>query len=130
MNPLLFCHRVRAWSCGSASALLLVTESGCSWALHPMHITSPGLTEWPPWIHTQCCWLWLHSDLCDLSTQGQLEAHQEEGMVISHMAMAGVGLWIAFTTGSTLRLFHTETLKHLQDVNIAAPVQGMLPGTG
>lgn len=49
-------------------------------------------------------------------------------MVISHMAMAGVGLWIAFTTGSTLRLFHTETLKHLQDVNIAAPVQGMLPG--
>ncbi|XP_063091064.1 rho guanine nucleotide exchange factor 10 isoform X3 [Cavia porcellus] len=60
--------------------------------------------------------------------EGQLEAHQEEGMVISHMAMAGVGLWIAFTTGSTLRLFHTETLKHLQDVNIAAPVQGMLPG--
>ncbi|XP_013370460.1 PREDICTED: rho guanine nucleotide exchange factor 10 isoform X1 [Chinchilla lanigera] len=60
--------------------------------------------------------------------EGQLEAHQEEGMVISHMAVAGVGLWIAFTTGSTLRLFHTETLKHLQDVNIAAPVHGMLPG--
>ncbi|KAM6150008.1 rho guanine nucleotide exchange factor 10 isoform 2-T2 [Erethizon dorsatum] len=60
--------------------------------------------------------------------ESQLEAHQEEGMVISHMAVAGVGLWIAFTTGSTLRLFHTETLKHLQDVNIAAPVHGMLPG--
>lgn len=60
--------------------------------------------------------------------QSQLEAHQEEGMVISHMAVAGVGLWVAFTTGSTLRLFHTETLKHLQDVNIAAPVHGMLPG--
>lgn len=50
-------------------------------------------------------------------------------MVISHMAVAGVGIWIAFTSGSTLRLFHTETLKHLQDVNIDAPVHSMLPGT-
>ena len=62
------------------------------------------------------------------SLQGQLEAHQEEGMVVSHMAIAGVGIWVAFTSGSTLRLFHTETLKHLQDVNIATPVHHMLPG--
>nr|XP_034376172.1 rho guanine nucleotide exchange factor 10 isoform X3 [Arvicanthis niloticus] len=60
--------------------------------------------------------------------ENQLEAHQDEGMVISHMAVAGVGIWIAFTSGSTLRLFHTETLKHLQDVNIDAPVHSMLPG--
>uniref|UniRef100_W5NKY9 Rho guanine nucleotide exchange factor 10 n=1 Tax=Lepisosteus oculatus TaxID=7918 RepID=W5NKY9_LEPOC len=58
----------------------------------------------------------------------QLEAHQEEGMVISHMAVAGVGIWIAFSTGSTLRLFHTETLEHLQDINIATPVHNMLSG--
>ncbi|XP_032998892.1 rho guanine nucleotide exchange factor 10 isoform X2 [Lacerta agilis] len=56
------------------------------------------------------------------------EAHQEEGMVISHMAVAGVGIWIAFTSGSTLRLFHTETLKHLQDVNVATLVHNMLSG--
>lgn len=49
-------------------------------------------------------------------------------MVVSHMVIAGVGVWIAFTSGSTLRLFHTETLKHLQDVNIATPVHHMLPG--
>ncbi|XP_052553035.1 rho guanine nucleotide exchange factor 10 isoform X3 [Tympanuchus pallidicinctus] len=60
--------------------------------------------------------------------ESHFEAHQEEGMVISHMAVAGVGVWIAFTSGSTLRLFHTETLKHLQDVNIATPVHNMLPG--
>lgn len=64
-----------------------------------------------------------------LTPQSQLEAHQEEGMVVSHMAIAGVGIWIAFTSGSTLRLFHTETLKHLQDINIATPVHHMLPGT-
>uniref|UniRef100_A0A8V0X7K9 Rho guanine nucleotide exchange factor 10 n=1 Tax=Gallus gallus TaxID=9031 RepID=A0A8V0X7K9_CHICK len=60
--------------------------------------------------------------------ESHFEAHQEEGMVISHMAVAGVGVWIAFTSGSTLRLFHTETLKHLQDINIATPVHNMLPG--
>ncbi|KAK6488977.1 rho guanine nucleotide exchange factor 10-like isoform X1 [Huso huso] len=58
----------------------------------------------------------------------QLEAHQEEGMVISHMTVAGVGIWIAFTSGSTLRLFHTETLEHLQDINISTPIHNMLSG--
>lgn len=60
--------------------------------------------------------------------QRQLEAHQEEGMVVSHMVVAGVGIWIAFSSGSTLRLFHTETLEHLQDINIATPVHNTLPG--
>uniref|UniRef100_A0A3P9LNY5 Rho guanine nucleotide exchange factor 10 n=1 Tax=Oryzias latipes TaxID=8090 RepID=A0A3P9LNY5_ORYLA len=60
--------------------------------------------------------------------QRHLEAHQEEGMVVSHMVAAGVGIWIAFSSGSTLRLFHTETLEHLQDINIATPVHSLLPG--
>ncbi|KAM4724485.1 rho guanine nucleotide exchange factor 10 isoform 2-T2 [Anableps anableps] len=58
----------------------------------------------------------------------QLEAHQEEGMVVSHMVVAGVGIWIAFSSGSALRLFHTETLEHLQDINIATTVNNILPG--
>ncbi|KAM4772475.1 LOW QUALITY PROTEIN: rho guanine nucleotide exchange factor 10 [Rhinophrynus dorsalis] len=58
----------------------------------------------------------------------QFDAHQEEGMVISHMAVAGVGIWVAFTSGSTLRLFHTETFEHLQDINIATPIHHMLSG--
>uniref|UniRef100_H3DJD1 Rho guanine nucleotide exchange factor 10 n=1 Tax=Tetraodon nigroviridis TaxID=99883 RepID=H3DJD1_TETNG len=66
-------------------------------------------------IHTHCI-------------ERQLEAHQEEGMVVSHMVVAGVGIWIAFSSGSTLRLFHTETLEHLQDINIATPVHNTLPG--
>uniref|UniRef100_A0A4W5Q0L4 Rho guanine nucleotide exchange factor 10 n=1 Tax=Hucho hucho TaxID=62062 RepID=A0A4W5Q0L4_9TELE len=60
--------------------------------------------------------------------QRQLEAHQEEGMVVSHMVVAGVGIWIAFSSGSTLRLFHTETLEDLQDINIATPVHNILAG--
>lgn len=60
--------------------------------------------------------------------QHQLEAHQEEGMVVSQMVAAGVGIWIAFSSGSTLRLFHTETLEHLQDINIATAVHNILSG--
>ncbi|XP_076017780.1 rho guanine nucleotide exchange factor 10 isoform X2 [Genypterus blacodes] len=62
------------------------------------------------------------------AVERQLEAHQEEGMVVSHMVVAGVGIWIAFSSGSTLRLFHTETLEHLQDINIATPVHNILTG--
>uniref|UniRef100_A0A6Q2WY79 Rho guanine nucleotide exchange factor 10 n=1 Tax=Esox lucius TaxID=8010 RepID=A0A6Q2WY79_ESOLU len=62
------------------------------------------------------------------TVERQLEAHQEEGMVVSHMVVAGVGIWIAFSSGSTLRLFHTETLEHLQDINTATPVHNTLAG--
>ncbi|XP_072546143.1 rho guanine nucleotide exchange factor 10 isoform X2 [Salminus brasiliensis] len=62
------------------------------------------------------------------TVEHQLEAHQEEGMVVSQMVVAGVGIWIAFSSGSTLRLFHTETLEHLQDINIATPVNNILSG--
>ncbi|XP_060789304.1 rho guanine nucleotide exchange factor 10 isoform X3 [Neoarius graeffei] len=62
------------------------------------------------------------------TVEHQLEAHQEEGMVVSQMVVAGVGIWIAFSSGSTLRLFHTETLEHLQDINIATPVHNILSG--
>ncbi|KAK7142345.1 hypothetical protein R3I94_011883 [Phoxinus phoxinus] len=58
----------------------------------------------------------------------QFEAHQEEGMIVSHMVVAGVGIWISFSSGSTLRLFHTETLDHLQDINITTAVNNILPG--
>uniref|UniRef100_A0A8C7TMR3 Rho guanine nucleotide exchange factor 10 n=1 Tax=Oncorhynchus mykiss TaxID=8022 RepID=A0A8C7TMR3_ONCMY len=62
------------------------------------------------------------------TVERQLEAHQEEGMVVSHMVVAGVGIWIAFSSGSTLRLFHTETLEPLQDINVATPVHNILAG--
>uniref|UniRef100_A0A8C2FIQ9 Rho guanine nucleotide exchange factor 10 n=1 Tax=Cyprinus carpio TaxID=7962 RepID=A0A8C2FIQ9_CYPCA len=62
------------------------------------------------------------------TVERQFEAHQEEGMVVSHMVVACVGIWISFSTGSTLRLFHTETLDHLQDINIATAVNNILPG--
>lgn len=38
------------------------------------------------------------------------------------MAHSGVGLWISLKNSSTICLYHTETFKHLQDINIASNV--------
>ena len=35
------------------------------------------------------------------------------------MAHAGVGLWVSLKNSSIICLYHTETFKHLQDINIA-----------
>lgn len=38
---------------------------------------------------------------------------------VNLMAHAGVGLWISLKSSSIICLYHTETFKHLQDINIA-----------
>uniref|UniRef100_A0A8C2DVB6 Rho guanine nucleotide exchange factor (GEF) 10-like b n=1 Tax=Cyprinus carpio TaxID=7962 RepID=A0A8C2DVB6_CYPCA len=38
------------------------------------------------------------------------------------------GVWMAFSEGSSLRLFHTETLEHLQEINISTPSAYLSPG--
>ncbi|XP_075462104.1 rho guanine nucleotide exchange factor 10-like protein isoform X3 [Ascaphus truei] len=53
-----------------------------------------------------------------LKTQ-RFEALQEEGVSVTHMVRAGGGVWMAFSEGSSIRLFHTETLELLQEINVA-----------
>ena len=33
---------------------------------------------------------------------------------VSHMAVAGVGLWVAMAHSSTIALYHTESFIHMQ----------------
>ncbi|KAK6618460.1 hypothetical protein RUM43_013653 [Polyplax serrata] len=47
--------------------------------------------------------------------------HDQVGNV-NLMAHSGVGLWISLKNSSTICLYHTETFKHLQDINIASNV--------
>lgn len=47
---------------------------------------------------------------------------------MTHMIKAGSGVWMAFSLGSSIRLFHTETLEHLQEINIATRTTFVLPG--
>ncbi|RXG61933.1 Rho guanine nucleotide exchange factor 10 [Armadillidium vulgare] len=46
------------------------------------------------------------------------------------MAHSGIGLWIAQKHSSTICLYHTETFRHLQDINVASNVSRMLSETG
>uniref|UniRef100_A0AAV2M798 DH domain-containing protein n=1 Tax=Knipowitschia caucasica TaxID=637954 RepID=A0AAV2M798_KNICA len=49
----------------------------------------------------------------------KFEVHPEPMVSVAHMAQAGGGVWMAFSEGSSLRLFHTETLELLQEINIS-----------
>lgn len=42
--------------------------------------------------------------------------------MILAMAHSGVGLWISLRQSSTICLYHTETFRHLQDINVASNV--------
>ncbi|XP_072308272.1 rho guanine nucleotide exchange factor 10-like protein isoform X3 [Eucyclogobius newberryi] len=47
------------------------------------------------------------------------EVHPDPMVSVAHMAQAGGGVWMAFSEGSSIRLFHTETLELLQEINIS-----------
>lgn len=44
------------------------------------------------------------------------------------MVHSGGGVWMAFTKGSSIHLFHTETLQQLQEVNISTRTNYLSPG--
>lgn len=41
---------------------------------------------------------------------------------VNFMAHSGIGLWVSLKNTSVICLYHTETFKHLQDINIAKNV--------
>ncbi|KAI4895601.1 hypothetical protein NFI96_018410 [Prochilodus magdalenae] len=57
-------------------------------------------------------------DASSLSTR-RFEVHPDPMVSVAHMVRAGGGVWMAFSEGSCIRLFHTETLEHLQEINIS-----------
>ncbi|NXC43850.1 ARGAL protein, partial [Penelope pileata] len=67
-------------------------------------------------------------DASSLRAQQTFEAHPDADAGVTHMIKAGSGVWMAFSSGSSIRLFHTETLEHLQEINIATRTTFVLPG--
>ncbi|KAM4588604.1 rho guanine nucleotide exchange factor 10-like protein isoform 1-T1 [Odontesthes bonariensis] len=57
-------------------------------------------------------------EISSLTTQ-KFEVHPDPLVSVAHMACAGGGVWMAFSEGSSIRLFHTETLELLQEINIS-----------
>uniref|UniRef100_A0A4W3GJ12 Rho guanine nucleotide exchange factor 10 like n=1 Tax=Callorhinchus milii TaxID=7868 RepID=A0A4W3GJ12_CALMI len=63
-----------------------------------------------------------------LSASQCFDAHPQKEVTVTHMMKAGGGVWMAFSAGASLRLFHTETLEHLQEINIAPRSACLTPG--
>lgn len=42
------------------------------------------------------------------------------------LAHCGIGLWVSLLNSSIIKLYHTETFKHLQDLNVAPNVKRVL----
>lgn len=55
-------------------------------------------------------------------------AHSDPTCAVSHMVQSGGGVWMAFSQGSSIHLFHTETLEQLQEVNISARTTSLTTG--
>lgn len=54
--------------------------------------------------------------------QRNFEVHHGSNQQVNLMAHSGIGLWISLKNSTMLCLYHTETFKHLQDINIASSV--------
>uniref|UniRef100_A0A667ZMH3 Rho guanine nucleotide exchange factor 10 like n=1 Tax=Myripristis murdjan TaxID=586833 RepID=A0A667ZMH3_9TELE len=66
-------------------------------------------------------------DVSSLTTQ-KFEVHPDPMVSVAHMVRAGGGVWMAFSEGSSIRLFHTETLELLQEINISTRSALLNPG--
>ncbi|XP_031840329.1 rho guanine nucleotide exchange factor 10-like protein isoform X1 [Nomia melanderi] len=65
--------------------------------------------------------VWVLNGVTGDITKSFSAQHEHVGNV-KLMAHSGVGLWVALKNSSTVCLYHTETFKHLQDINIASNV--------
>ncbi|KAM4016582.1 rho guanine nucleotide exchange factor 10-like protein isoform 3-T6 [Anomaloglossus baeobatrachus] len=79
-----------------------------------------------------CLWASCRNRVTVLETEPlkvqSFEAIQEEAVSVTHMIRAGGGVWMAFSEGSSIRLFHTETLELLQEINISTRTLLLPPG--
>ena len=62
------------------------------------------------------------------SLQHMIEVDDNPKTSIKHLVTYGVGVWVSVWKCPSIKLFHSETLKHVQDISIASPVTNMQRG--
>ncbi len=101
-----------------------------SFLVQPRHpaattsLSSPASTSSPTSVSTSA------SPATAPISSGAKDPHQhllQAGCGSVHqLAQSGVGLWVALKNSATICLYHTETFRHLQDINIASNVSRVL----
>lgn len=78
--------------------------------------------------HGSRCSTVLEKVTATVSLHQGFEAHSDPGYSVSHMVRWGGGVWMAFSRGSSIHLFHTESRELLQEVNVAPRAAHLTPG--
>ncbi|CAG0886934.1 unnamed protein product [Darwinula stevensoni] len=65
-------------------------------------------------------------DCLTLQVLKSFSVQHEHAGEVNLLAHSGIGLWISMKESSTICLYHTETFKHLQDINVASNVNRIL----
>ena len=61
-------------------------------------------------------------------SQHVIEVDENPKTSIKHLVCYGVGVWVSVWKFPSIKLFHSETLKHVQDISISSPVTNMQRG--
>ncbi|XP_077998334.1 rho guanine nucleotide exchange factor 10-like [Glandiceps talaboti] len=105
-----------------------------AWLLEEPHVsllTAAPVTSLLP--VTNCMWCAGGNAVYIINTntvqrQDSFTVHNDHKIRVQFMVRAGVGVWVSMKNKATIRLFHTETLQYLQEINIYAPIGRMLQG--
>ena len=57
-----------------------------------------------------------------------IEVDENSKASIKHLVNYGVGVWVSVWKNPSIKLFHGETMKHVQDISIVSPVTNMQRG--
>lgn len=59
-------------------------------------------------------------------TQATVTVNVNKKAEVSRMVAFSDGVWVSFKSDSTIRLFHTTSFNHMQDIDIAPPIRKVL----
>ncbi|KAI6241015.1 JNK-interacting protein [Aphelenchoides fujianensis] len=79
------------------------------------------------WVAYRNCVVVLNPD--SLIVEDSFVAHPRKDSQVRHMVWCGSGVWISIRLDSTIRLYHSRTMQHLQDVDIEPYLSTMLGST-
>ena len=57
-----------------------------------------------------------------------IEIDSDPKVSVRSLVSYGVGVWVSINKQPTVKLYHSETLEHVQDISVALPISKMQNG--
>ncbi|CAG0890315.1 unnamed protein product [Cyprideis torosa] len=119
----------------SSGSIAVISPSDPSLPSSTIHLRPSGpptpvsaLLPCPPFLYAACGdGVWVVDGENQQVLQNFQVEHDHESSSISLLAQSGIGLWLAMEGSGTVCLYHTETFKHLQDIDVRKSVSRFHP---